>query len=239
MSDKVIESLIKQMPDAKWSKAFRMAYVPNTKGRLHQLFRTFQGVAWINLNSFSQGYRRQGDNPILTVDWFRKRELPEGYRRCPEEYLQKLETKQYALNTAKAYIYHFEKFINHFKKVELLGIQEEDILQYMNAIAVDSNYSKSYQNQALNSIKFYYEMVLGMPNRFYSIDRPRKDKKLPVVISKEEVKRMIDLTGNIKHKCIIMLLYSAGLRRKELLTLKPFRHRQQTNVYLCQECQRQ
>jgi len=58
-----------------------------------------------------------------------------------------------------------------------------------------------------------------MPNRFYSIERPFKTKSLPTVLSKEEVTKMLNVTGNIKHKCIIELLYSAGLRRSELLSL--------------------
>ena len=73
---------------------------------------------------------------------------------------------------------------------------------------------------AINAIKFYYEMVLGMPNRFYSIERPRKESKLPKVLSKEEIISIINHTNNIKHKCIVSLLYSSGLRRNELLELK-------------------
>ena len=72
----------------------------------------------------------------------------------------------------------------------------------------------------LNSIKFYYEAVMGMPNRFYSIERPRKEFKLPKVLSKQEIKLIIENTNNVKHKCIVSLLYSAGLRRGELLNLK-------------------
>ncbi len=75
-------------------------------------------------------------------------------------------------------------------------------------------------NQALNSIKFYYEVVLRMPNRFYAIERPRKEQKLPEVLSKDEIKLIIQNTNNIKHKCIVSLLYSSGLRRNELLNLK-------------------
>jgi integrase/recombinase XerD len=60
-----------------------------------------------------------------------------------------------------------------------------------------------------------------MPNRFYSIDRPIKERQLPKTLSKEQVLRIIDCTSNIKHKCILSLLYSAGLRRQELLNLKP------------------
>ena len=59
-----------------------------------------------------------------------------------------------------------------------------------------------------------------MPNRFYSIERPRKKQKLPKVLSKEEVKTLIHSTNNIKHRCIVSLLYSAGLRRSELINLK-------------------
>jgi site-specific recombinase XerD len=73
----------------------------------------------------------------------------------------------------------------------------------------------------LNAIKFYYEVVMGMPNRFYSIDRPRKKEVLPKVISKEEVKMLLAAITNLKHKCIVQTLYSAGLRRSELLALKP------------------
>lgn len=218
--NKVIQSLVKELPEIRWSYEYGMAYIPNRNNNLEKIFRLFKGVAWINMSSFSQNYRRQGDNPPLTVDHYRKRKLKKGYKRCPEDFLQKLETKQYAFSTAKAYIHHFEQFINHFKDKELLEIQEPDILHYINTIAADINYSKSYQNQALNSIKFYYEVVLGMPNRFYSIDRPIKDKRLPVVISKNEVIQMLAITQNIKHRCMIMLLYSSGLRRQELLRLK-------------------
>lgn len=73
---------------------------------------------------------------------------------------------------------------------------------------------------AINAIKFYYEIVLEMPNRFYSIERPRKESKLPKVLSKEEIISIINHTNNIKHKCIVSLLYSSGLRRNELLQLK-------------------
>ena len=61
---------------------------------------------------------------------------------------------------------------------------------------------------------------MGMPNRFYSIERPRKEQKLAQVVSKEEILAMIANTNNIKHRYIVSLLYSAGLRRSELLELK-------------------
>ena len=113
----------------------------------------------------------------------------------------------------------FEIFINHFKATELSSINENSIHDYLQSL-VHQGKSSSYLNQMINSIKFYYEVVLEMPNRFYSIDRPAKKQSLPKVISKEEVLGIINNTNNIKHKCIVSLLYSAGLRRAELLNLK-------------------
>ena len=98
-------------------------------------------------------------------------------------------------------------------------MSEEEIRSYLQHL-ISLNKSNSYLNQAINSIKFYYEVVMGMPNRFYSIERPRKQQQLPKVISKEEIITMLEQANNIKHRCIIGLLYSAGLRRSELLNLR-------------------
>jgi site-specific recombinase XerD len=133
--------------------------------------------------------------------------------------LQKLELKQYALSTAKTDINLFERLINHFKNWELTQIDEEQIRYYLQGL-VQQGTSASYLNQMINSIKFYYEVVLEMPNRFYSIERPIKKEKLPKVLSKNDVLSIIQNTNNIKHKCIVSLLYSAGLRRGELINLK-------------------
>ena len=69
-------------------------------------------------------------------------------------------------------------------------------------------------------VKFYYEKVVEMPNRFYSIDRPLKEDRLPKTLNKEEVQKILLCTQNLKHRCILTLLYSAGLRKQELLNLK-------------------
>ncbi len=155
----------------------------------------------------------------MDVTWFRKiKPIPE-YRSCPEEYLLKLELKRYTNSTVRTYVSFFEIFINHYKEKELKTINESDIRAFLQKL-IQRNVSNSYLNQAINAIKFYYEVVLGMPNRFYEIERPRKESKLPTVISKEEVLSIIENANNIKHRCIIQLLYSAGLRRSELKNLK-------------------
>lgn len=217
--DKVIQALVKELPEPKWSKEFNMVYIINTKQNLTSVFKKFKGVAWVNTTNFFHNRPVKNGIEKPDVSYFRKRELSKDYRACPEEYLQKLELKKYALNTVKTYVVCFERFINHYKTFDLKEIGEQEIREYLLTLH-QSGKSDSYINQAVNSIKFYYEVVLGMPNRFYSIERPRKKQTLPKVLSKEEIKAMIQCTRNIKHRCIISLLYSAGLRRSELIDLK-------------------
>lgn len=217
--DKVLHALIKQLPSPKWSDAYSMVYLPNTYANLDAIMKTFKGVAWLNGQHFFSRAVRPFNEQAPDIDHYRKRSLTKGYIPCPENYLQKLEVRKYALNTARSYIAHFEKFINSYKQTTLNEIGEHEIRDYISAL-VKKGYSDSYINISINSIKFYYEVVMGMPNRFYSIERPIKKEKLPEVLSKQEVLNMISCTKNIKHKCMIKLLYSAGLRRNELLQLE-------------------
>ena len=217
--DKVIQALIKGLPNPKWSTQFSMVFLINNKDNLDAIFKKFKGVAWVNTSHFFTNKPIKTAADQIDLKWFRKRKHKPNYRVCPEDFLQKLELKKYATNTAKTYIVCFEAFINHYKKYELIEINEELVRTYLQKL-VQENKSNSYINQAVNSIKFYYEIVHGMPNRFYSVERPRCQNKLPKVISKEEVMALINSINNIKHKCIVSLLYSAGLRRSELLNLK-------------------
>ena len=218
-TNKVLNILIQQLIDVQWNEEFNMYYVPNTSKHLDAIFSLFRGVAWIDSKYFFENTRSKQLTEIFDVAWYRKRKRQAGFRYCPEIYLQKLELKQYANNTVKSYVSCFEKFINHYPNEPIDHLNENDIRNYLQYL-IQIDKSKSYINQAINSIKFYYEVVQGMPNRFYSIERPIKDKKLPIVLSKENVLKLINSTNNIKHRCVISLLYSAGLRRSELINLK-------------------
>lgn len=217
--DKVIQELIKTLADVKWSRTYSMVCLPNTPTHYTELLKKFRGIAYLDMRYFSKRGWMGSSDPSLILKAYRKRNLTENYRSCPKEYFDELERKRYAPNTVKSYISFFEHFINFYKSKKLVEITEEEIKLYLQKL-IQAGKSDSYVNQGLNAIKFYYEVVLKMPNRFYSIERPPRAESLPNVISKEQVKLMIDRTYNLKHKCIISLLYSAGLRRSELINLK-------------------
>ncbi|WP_258104485.1 site-specific tyrosine recombinase/integron integrase [Marinoscillum sp. MHG1-6] len=218
--DKVIQALIKQLPEPKWSEKYQMVVLKNEPEVIDQIFQKFKGIAWIDCRHFFANRPVNNGNEALSVDHYRKRTPQKNWKYCPEEFYQKLEIRGYSFNTAKVYIPLFEKFINHFKSVEnLLEINEYDIRHYLQHLVV-TKHSDSYINQSINAIKFYYEVVKEMPNRFYTVERPIKKESLPKVISKEAILKMIESCHNIKHRCILSLLYSTGLRRSELINLK-------------------
>ena len=218
--DKVIQALIKELPNPRWSEKYGMVILPNNKTNLDLIFKTFKGVCWINCSHFFTNRPVNKANEPLSVDSYRKRIPKEGWKFLPEAFLEKLEIRRYSLNTAKSYIIHFEHFINRYKHVaNLLELGEREINGYISEMIVQKK-SDAYIKMSVNAIKFYYEVVLEMPNRFYDIRQIKPAEILPKIIAKEEVLAMIDLTKNIKHKCIISLLYSSGLRRQELLDLK-------------------
>lgn len=217
-TNKVLQALVDSLPDITWSKEFGMFYVTNNKSNLELIFKKFHGIAWVNGNYFFSEKVINPDNPVLNLERFRNRKRIDGFKPCPEEYLLKLELKRYSDNTVRNYVSSFEAFINYYYSEDPITLNEIDVRKYLQKL-IQEGKSNSYVNLAVNSIKFFYEIVHGMPNRFYSIERPRKEKKLPKVLSKEEIIKVINNTNNIKHKCIVGLLYSSGLRRGELLNL--------------------
>ena len=214
----VIQNILKTIPELEYSEEFGMYYLPNQGHFVQQIFSLLKGIAWVNGQYFFN-QARQTDNAALKLSDYVKKERPQGYKFCPENYIQKLEIMRYALSTARTYISNFEAFMNYYKDTAVNEIDENDVRNYLQFL-VHEGKSDSSINVAVNAIKFYYEGVLGMPNRFYSIDRPLKREKLPKVLSKAEVKDIIASTRNLKHRCVVALMYSSGLRRNELIMLK-------------------
>ncbi|WKK82954.2 site-specific tyrosine recombinase/integron integrase [Marivirga arenosa] len=219
--DKVLQALVKQLPDVKWHQASSLAYIPNKKEYLNLIYQTFKGVAYVDGKYF---YKKAAlKNPVSKENQFSFPLNPDNEigvdTAIPREYLQKLALKKYAKSTANTYINLFKSFMNYHQGKPLNDLAEEEIRDYL-CFLVQSGKSDSMLNQTINAIKFYYEVVLAMPNRFYEIERPQKKEKLPLVLSKKEVQLILNQIKNLKHRTIIGLIYSAGLRVSELTNLK-------------------
>ena len=131
---------------------------------------------------------------------------------------QKLKYKRYSPNTISTYVSCLDQF-NRFIQKKGLQINEATIYQYLMSL-VEKGYSRSSQNQHINAIKFYLEKVLKQESKTYYIERPLKKRKLPTVLSEKEIQLIFSNIGNLKHKALLSLIYSCGLRVGEALNLK-------------------
>ncbi len=138
--------------------------------------------------------------------------------KYPLNYLKVLKIKGYADNTIKTYFSFFFEFCYHHPNIRQLTSQ--NINNYILKIKTQYQYSTSTVNQMVNAIKFYYHQVLNKKEINFQVFRPRKEHRLPKVLSKQDIQNILLAIDNLKHKTMISILYSAGLRSSELLNLQ-------------------
>ena len=203
--------MIKELPYSKWDNRNKWWALPWTDNLLTDLKKECRqmGLKVIyneETTEIKAKRRGRGDVP--------------NYRECPTEMIEKLRELRYSEQTIKTYTSLFEEFINFYPLFDIKAIGEQQIIQFVRYLVTDRKVSTSYQNQSINAIKFYYERVLGGQRKFYFLERPNKEKQLPVVCSEEEITAILKATENLKHKAIMMTIYSAGLRISELVGLR-------------------
>lgn len=206
---------VKAKTKARWSSTMRCWYIPKADFNLGAFFAGMKAEAWINYSDLKINSTSENIRPAQPKHTNRNKTIA-----LPKGYLEKLEQERYSENTIKIYTHYFKDFVAEFAGMDLQEILKDDINAYILRLIQERNISPSQQNQRINAIKFYYEKVLGGKSEYYDIGRPRKEEKLPDVLSKAEIASMIKSTGNKKHQCLIALIYSCGMRRSEAINLK-------------------
>lgn len=138
-----------------------------------------------------------------------------------EQYLEQnkneLRLRNYSPKTIKSYLNCLRDYFN-FKKINLETIDEENIKEFL-LRKKDKNYAPQTINLYLNAIKFFYREVSKNYQKI-NIKFAKRTKKLPIVLSRQEIKKIIDSVKNLKHKLILSLAYGAGLRVSEAINLR-------------------
>ncbi len=214
-SDAELIGLVKQQPGASWSQDLGCWNIPENQFNLNALFNAFRGKAWVDYSGLKINQAPTGTSEKTTRDYSHRLTT-----RLPDGYLEKLKQKRYSESTIRTYCAYFKDFRHHFNGKELQDISVDHINNYLLALIEKNQISHSQQNQRINAIKFYYEKVMKSDKQHYAIDRPRGERKLPDVLSKQEIEAMLRATKNKKHKCLIALIYSCGLRRSEAINIR-------------------
>ena len=130
--------------------------------------------------------------------------------------LRELRYRNYSSKTIKSYLHYNHEFLRFCDK-DPREVSTDDIKNYLDFLAHE--YSAATVSVAYNALRFYYKEIWRR-SFFLNINQPRKAKHLPVVLSRQEIRSMIQLTPNLKHRCIISLLYGTGIRVSELTHIK-------------------
>jgi site-specific recombinase XerD len=131
-----------------------------------------------------------------------------------------LQLASYSPRTVEAYSYHVKKFLEHFGK-DPTSISEDEIKQYFLFLKYKKKLSGSASAQAISGIKFMFEKTLDMDFKVFGIVKNPRGKKLPVVLTREEVRKTINLIRILRHKACLALIYTCGLRLHEATSISP------------------
>jgi site-specific recombinase XerD len=200
-------SAVRTLPESRWSRTHRCWHIAATEDAYRMLCDRLRGRAEIKL---------LGPIAVPPVD-----ALAAQREKAVGELVHYLKVIRYSHHTVKAYKSIFRSFLEYHSGKRPAEITVEDIERYMLDRVERKQVSTSYQNQAINAIKFYYEKILGHPRITLALRRPIREKKLPSVLSEREVHDILSVVSNVKHRCLLMLIYSAGLRVSEAVALKP------------------
>ncbi|MEC5158852.1 tyrosine-type recombinase/integrase [Chryseobacterium sp. MP_3.2] len=205
--DKEMIQRIKLINGARWSQQKKLWHVPNTRENRERF------------------HIEQKQDTRLSL---------EGQEHL-NQFIRWLSAKRYSANTIKTYSDALRSFLVYYREKNVSEITNADVLDFNNDYILKRNLSASYQNQVTNAIKLYFRTVRDTKIEVDKIDRPKKTKILPNVLSKEEIKMILEAHSNIKHKTMLCLIYSCGLRRSELLNLKPQDINSKRNIVLIKQ----
>lgn len=138
-----------------------------------------------------------------------------------QKYIEKITTelklKDSSQRTIQSYLFFLKPFLEKIENPSIITLDQ------VKSFLVDliDKYSNKSRSLAVSSLRFFFKRVVDRPDIFVKLEVPKKEKKLPIVLTIEEVQKLINTANFEKTKLIIQLLYSAGLRVSELVNLKP------------------
>jgi integrase/recombinase XerD len=217
--DREIYNRFRKLDGSVWDKLEHCWVVDRSFQNYSDLLEQFGDLAELKIiheRLESVEYRRKRLKPIDLLP-----PLQPEFEEVIHAFARSMRSDRYSTNTVKTYVDSLRTFIRFVQPKDLKEISEEDVILFNNEYILSNNYSASFQNQVVNAIRLFYGRVYHHKMNLDLIHRPRREKVLPNVLSKEEVKQLLNSTINLKHRLMLSVIYACGMRRSELLNLKP------------------
>jgi len=218
--DRKLYSHFRSLAGAHWDTSEKSWVFDEKEIPLEHLYSYFDGLAqfeFLEKRLESVEYKKAHLRPSDFLE-----PLGIKHSREIERFKDYLQSKRYSPNTIKVYSDSLATFFRYFSAKEIADISNDDLIAFNNNYILKNNFSASFQNQVVNAVKLYFSAIQHKKIDVELIHRPRREKLLPNVLSKEEVKAILEAPYNLKHRAMLAMIYSCGLRRSELLSLTKF-----------------
>jgi integrase/recombinase XerD len=240
-TNKFLEKIIRQVKGVKWDAEKKHWHMPCTKLHYDALLVLTKNIAIVNnkqlvkyLNDkkntttpLAQKQPKQNTNAAAT-------NISLHNRKLLKKAIELLQIKAYSTSTIRTYTNEIAIFLQTIKIKNADELLTEDVRRYIHYCIEKLCLSENTVHSRLNALKFFYEQMLGHEKFFVSIPRPKKHLQLPKVLGEQELRRLFNAPTNLKHKAILFVAYSAGLRVSEVINLRLQdidRERQQLFIY--------
>ncbi len=210
---------VKNIHGRRWDAELKVWMVPCTRLTLRFLEKYFPALLVWTFQP-AEDLPERLDEPTKHARPAKPETAPAQYEEAVIALEQCLTLKRYSWRTVKGYKNCFRQFIRHYEGTKPSQLSRKQIDDYVAGLIREKHISESHQNQILSAIKLFYAEVVGQEDKVTNLIRPKRAQKLPHVLTETEVTRLLQATTNLKHRCILMLIYSAGLRLGEALNLK-------------------
>ena len=218
----------RSIPDCWWSQTLKAWHIGNKPENLKLLLKAFEGKAYIDPFVIFNTNHNKPIKPLISTQMFKSSKVQNCNKSKETTYLKDclkgfeeyLLYRRYSENTIRSYLGGLKIFLIFVDK-HASEVTNNDLIRFSNYLITKKRISCSFQNQVINAIKLYFRTIHSIEFDFNKVERPRREHKLPNVLSREEVKQIITSPTNIKHRAMLSLIYACGLRRSELINLKP------------------
>jgi len=209
-----IISKIRKINGYTWSQTLRGWYTNYTTEHVNFIKQTLKNDVTFKLDNSIY-------NLNLKVRAGRKpREISEENKEVIRAYVRYLKGKCYSESTVKTYFTFVADFFDYIKDTPLASLTNRTVEKFIEDVFIPRKYSISTHRQFISAIKLFKTFYPECKIEQLELKRPKKSKLLPTVLSKEEVIDLLRFTKNLKHRAVLAMIYSAGLRISELLHLK-------------------
>jgi integrase/recombinase XerD len=212
--DMELNTTIRKITGIRWSATHKAWFAPYSDKILNEIKNAFNAICKIDASALKKKhniYNAVPQNKQLLADAITK----------VEKFKAWMQSRRYSQNTIETYCNALKTFLRFYNQKAITEITNDDVIFFNNNYILANNYSATFQNQVVNAIKLFFKTIQNTSINAALIHRPKKAKTLPNVLSKEEVKEILNAHSNLKHKAMLSLIYSCGLRSGELLRLKP------------------